>query len=82
VTELDYGDMTDFDDAGRGFVGTLEDPVIAADDGHVVWDCSRYDFIKGDAPDTANPSLWRQGELVARHGLFELADGLYQVRGR
>ena len=27
------------------------------------------------------PSLWRQGKLVAKHGLFELTDGVYQVRG-
>jgi alkyl sulfatase BDS1-like metallo-beta-lactamase superfamily hydrolase len=47
----------------------------------VVWDCSKYNFIAGDAPDTANPSLWRQGKLVAKHGLFELTDGMYQVRG-
>ena len=81
MTDLDYTDQTDFDDVERGFVGTLDDPVITAADGHVVWDCSKYDFIAGDAPDTANPSLWRQGKLVARHGLFELTDGMYQVRG-
>jgi alkyl sulfatase BDS1-like metallo-beta-lactamase superfamily hydrolase len=81
MTDLDYTDQTDFGDVERGFVGTLDDPVITAADGHVVWDCSKYDFIAGDAPDTANPSLWRQGKLVAKHGLFELTDGMYQVRG-
>ena len=81
MADLDYADLTDFDDVERGFVGTLDDPVILAADGHVVWDCSRYDFIKGDAPGTANPSLWRQGKLAARHGLYELTDGVYQVRG-
>jgi alkyl sulfatase BDS1-like metallo-beta-lactamase superfamily hydrolase len=81
MTDLDYTDQTDFDDVERGFVGTLDDPVITAADGHVVWDCSKYNFIEGDAPDTANPSLWRQGKLVAKHGLFELTDGVYQVRG-
>jgi alkyl sulfatase BDS1-like metallo-beta-lactamase superfamily hydrolase len=81
MTDLDYTDQTDFGDVERGFVGTLDDPVITAADGHVVWDCSKYDFITGDAPDTANPSLWRQGKLVAKHGLFELTDGVYQVRG-
>ena len=81
MADLDYSDTTDFDDVDRGFVGTLDDPVITAADGHVVWDCSKYDFIQGDAPSTANPSLWRQGKLVARHGLFELTGGVYQVRG-
>ena len=76
-----FTDTTDFEDVERGFVGTLDDPVITAADGHVVWDCSKYDFIQGDAPSTANPSLCRQGKLVARHGLFELTGGVYQVRG-
>ncbi len=81
MAALDYNDRTDFDDAERGFVATLDDPVITAADGHVVWDCSRYDFMSGDAPETAHPSLWRQGQLAAKHGLFELTDGVYQVRG-
>ena len=81
MADLDFTDTTDFEDVERGFVGTLDDPVITAADGHVVWDCSKYDFIQGDAPSTANPSLWRQGKLVARHGLFELTGGVYQVRG-
>ena len=37
--------------------------------------------LTGDAPDTANPSLWRQGQLVREHGLYELTEGVYQVRG-
>ena len=81
MADLDFSDRSDFDDVDRGFVGTLEDPVITATDGHVVWDCSKYDFITGDAPDTADPSLWRQGKLAAKHGLFEVTDGVYQVRG-
>jgi alkyl sulfatase BDS1-like metallo-beta-lactamase superfamily hydrolase len=76
-----YEDTTDFDDVDRGFVATRTDPVITAADGHVVWDCGKYDFITGDAPDTANPSLWRQGKLAAKHGLYELTNGVYQVRG-
>lgn len=44
-------------------------------DGHVVWHCSRYDVITSQAPRTANASLWRQGELVAKHGLFEMTAG-------
>ena len=78
---LPFDDTADFDDADRGFLGTLDDPVIRDDDGNVVWDTSAYDFIDGDAPASVNPSLWRQSKLVAKHGLFELVEGLYQVRG-
>jgi alkyl sulfatase BDS1-like metallo-beta-lactamase superfamily hydrolase len=81
MTDLDYSDRTDFDDVDRGFIATLDDPVIKGADGHVVWDCDRYAFITGDAPETANPSLWRQGKLAAKHGLYEIGEGVYQVRG-
>ena len=37
--------------------------------------------MKGDAPDTVNPSLWRQGKLNSIHGLFEVVPGIYQIRG-
>lgn len=49
----------------------------------MVWDISRYDFITDgtSAPDTVNPSLWRQAQLNKRHGLFEVAPKCWQVRG-
>ena len=28
-----------------------------------------------------NPSLWRQAKLNGLHGLFQVAEGIYQVRG-
>ncbi|MGF6822310.1 alkyl sulfatase BDS1-like metallo-beta-lactamase superfamily hydrolase [Microbacterium sp. ZKA21] len=78
---LPFEDETDFDAADRGFLGTLDDPKIRDAAGEVVWDASTYDFLAGDAPDTVNPSLWRQSKLVAKHGLFEVVPGLYQARG-
>lgn len=70
MTDLDYSDRADFDDVDRGFIATLDDPVITGADGHVVWGCSKYDFMHGDCRSTANPCLWRQGQLAGRHGLF------------
>ena len=81
VGTLPFGDTSDFDDADRGFLGTLADPVIRDGDGNAVWDASAYDFVDGDAPASVNPSLWRQSRLVAKHGLFEVVEGIYQVRG-
>ncbi len=46
-----------------------------------MWDNDSYAFIDGDAPDSVNPSLWRQAGLVAMQGLFEVVEGIYQVRG-
>src|SRR5271165_613777 len=79
--QLPFADTEDFQDAGRGFVGTLSDPLVEATDGRVVWDAGSYDFLDGECPETVNPSLWRQGQLTAMHGLFEVAQGIYQVRG-
>ena len=74
-------DRQDFDDVERGFIATLTDPLVRNASGTVVWDANAYDFIDGDAPDTVNASLWRQGKLVAKHGLFEVVPGIYQARG-
>ncbi|MGV8965523.1 MAG: alkyl/aryl-sulfatase [Cellulomonas sp.] len=78
---LPMGDTQDFTDADRGFIARSPDRQIRADDGRVVWDLDAYGFLTGSAPDTAHPSLWRQGQLVAKDGLFEVVPGLYQVRG-
>ncbi|MBB1158149.1 alkyl/aryl-sulfatase [Amycolatopsis dendrobii] len=81
LDELPFADRSDFDDASRGFVAGVEPSVVRGPNGRVVWDVDAYQFLDGDAPDTVNPSLWRQSQLVAKHGLFEVAVGLYQVRG-
>lgn len=81
AARLPFADDADFAAAERGFIGTLEDPKVLDAAGEVVWDASTYDFIDGEAPDSVNPSLWRQSRLVAKHGLFEVVPGLYQVRG-
>lgn len=74
-------DTQDFDDARRGRVGRGTTRQITAADGRVVWDLDAYAFLDGPCPDTANPSLWRQGQLLIEDGLFEVTPGIYQVRG-
>ncbi|TIC88261.1 MBL fold metallo-hydrolase [Nocardioides sp. GY 10113] len=78
---LPFDDTRDFEDAERGLLGRLEPCVITAVDGRVVWDNASYGFLDGPAPDSVNPSLWRQSNLVAIDGLFEVVEGIYQVRG-
>jgi alkyl sulfatase BDS1-like metallo-beta-lactamase superfamily hydrolase len=79
--DLRFEDRRDFEDAKRGFVGALSPALIKGTDGRVVWDAESYAFLDGECPEAVNPSLWRQAQLVRVHGLFELATGLYQVRG-
>ncbi|WP_211360343.1 alkyl/aryl-sulfatase [Actinocorallia herbida] len=74
-------DRTDFENAEKGFVGTTSDKTIKDAGGRVVWDFGSYDFLDGACPETVNPSLWRQSQLTAKHGLFQVAHGIYQVRG-
>ncbi|MGW5001439.1 alkyl/aryl-sulfatase [Streptomyces hydrogenans] len=78
---LPFEDTTDFEDAERGFLGALVPGIVEAEDGRVVWDNDAYDFLKGDCPGTANPSLWRQAQLASKQGLYEVTEGIYQVRG-
>jgi len=77
----DFADRQDYAFAERGFVGSRAEPKITAADGRVVWDLAAYDFLKGPAPASVNPSLWRQSQLLAKHGLFEVTKGVWQVRG-
>ncbi|MEM9226006.1 MAG: alkyl sulfatase dimerization domain-containing protein, partial [Pseudomonadota bacterium] len=78
---LALDDQGDFRDADRGLVAQIEAPAILDNKGNKVWDIEGYGFVEGTAPSTVNPSLWRQSKLNARHGLFKVADGLWQVRG-
>lgn len=81
MSALPFQDRTDFEDADRGFVGALEPCVVKDAKGRVIWDNDAYAFVQGECPETANPSLWRQAQLVSKQGLYEVTDGIYQVRG-
>jgi alkyl sulfatase BDS1-like metallo-beta-lactamase superfamily hydrolase len=74
-------DTEDEEFAARGFVGSLSDPVIRDANGTPVWTLGAYDWVKGDPPETVNPSLWRHARLLARHGLYRVHERIYQVRG-
>ena len=75
-------DRKDFDFASRGFIATRPDPVIKHESGaRAAFDLSAYKFLEGQAPPSANPSLWRQAQILTKHGLFKVAERIYQVRG-
>jgi alkyl sulfatase BDS1-like metallo-beta-lactamase superfamily hydrolase len=80
VDELSFEDTSDQGLAARGLIASLPDRVTTSD-GRPVWDTHQFDFVGGEAPETANPSLWRQERLNGIGGLFEVVDGIYQVRG-
>ncbi|MGV0594340.1 alkyl/aryl-sulfatase [Mycolicibacterium porcinum] len=81
LTSLPFGDTRDFEDTDRGFIAALEPCVVRSADGTVVWDNDAYAFLAGEAPTSVHPSLWRQSQLCAKQGLYEVVPGIYQVRG-
>ncbi len=81
AAQLPLDDPSDFEDARRGRLAQIEGGVIRNNKGAVIWDANSFDFIKGAAPASVNPSLWRQSMLNAEHGLFEVVPGIYQFRG-
>ena len=82
LEKLPFEDRRDFEEAARGFIAPLADGPIVKDNGDWVFDPHRLNFISEDreSPDTVNPSLWRQGQLYASGGLYEVCDRIYQVR--
>jgi alkyl sulfatase BDS1-like metallo-beta-lactamase superfamily hydrolase len=82
LTALPFADTADFDDAARGFLGTIDHAKVTSAQGRAVWSLEPYGFLsEAEAPTTVNPSLWRQSRLNMHHGLFEVVPGVYQVRG-
>jgi alkyl sulfatase BDS1-like metallo-beta-lactamase superfamily hydrolase len=77
---LALDDGADFEDARRGLLASDPGMEIATASGRV-FSPRQFAFVEGDAPPSVNPSLWRQAKLNGLHGLFQVADGIYQVRG-
>src|SRR5215470_5661558 len=83
---LSFADAQDFEDAKRGLIATLPEPVIIKGQGDIpAWNLQQFAFVSGgpenNAPPTVNPSLWRNAKLNMNHGLFKVVDGIWQVRG-
>ena len=80
---LPLDDPRDAANATRGKIAEIPDGLIQTADGRIIWDRRPYAFLDArEAPDTVNPSLWRQARLNAVHGLFEVVpDKVWQIRG-
>ena len=81
---LNFNDREDFENATRGFIGRPDTLTIRNAQGTVVWDLESYKTYIGNdkpAPDTVNPSLWRNAQLNMQYGLFQVHERIFQVRG-
>lgn len=79
---LDFSDEQEKSFAEKGLIAAPESLELKDEKGKVVWSQKAYSFVENaDAPATVNPSLWRNTQLNHLYGLFEVSDGIYQVRG-
>ncbi|MFV0533605.1 MAG: alkyl/aryl-sulfatase [Cumulibacter sp.] len=69
------------EDVLRGFITAPETVRVQREGGGTTWSLEPYDFLDGDCPDEVHPSLWRISQLNRTPGLFEVCEGIYQVRG-
>jgi alkyl sulfatase BDS1-like metallo-beta-lactamase superfamily hydrolase len=78
----ELADRQDFGDAAWGLIAPWPGQVASSTDGHVIFDPDWFGFIGDEvpAPDTVNPSLWRQSQVMRRGGLYRVTDGVYQAR--
>lgn len=76
-------DPKDLERVKRGFIAARTEPLVTDEQGRKVIDTGAYEFLRDgrEAPDTVNPHLWRHATLNAHHGLFEVAEDVWQVRG-
>lgn len=80
---LDFEDKSEAEFATRGLIAAPETLELKDEQGNVVWSQKAYSFLHDyeKAPDTVNPSLWENTKNNHVYGLFEVIDGIYQVRG-
>lgn len=78
---LDFQDTTEIDFSERGLIAAPENLELKNENGKVIWSQKAYEFVEHCCPDSANPSLWRNTAMNHKYGLFEVQEGIYQVRG-
>lgn len=82
-SKLDFDNREESEFAVRGLIDAPEELELVNENGEVVWSQKAYDFLDDyeKAPDSVNPSLWENTKDNHAYGLFEVCDGIYQVRG-
>ena len=81
--QLDFNDKQEYEFATRGLIAAPETLELVDEDGSVIWSQAAYAFLDEyeEAPDSVNPSLWENTRNNHAYGLFEVCEGIYQVRG-
>lgn len=80
-TTMPVDDGQDASFVHHGFIAAPTETKVYNRDGKLVWDMALMNWVTGEAPDTVNPSLWRQMSLLKEYGLYKIADNVWQARG-
>ena len=82
-SKLDFEDTSEYENATKGLIAAPETLELKDADGNIVWSQKAYSFVDNHekAPDMVNPSLWENTKNNHAYGLFEVVEGIYQVRG-
>ena len=83
LSQLDFADTSEYENATRGLIAAPEALELKDAEGNVIWSQAAYSFLDDyeEAPATVNPSLWENTKNNHAYGLFEVTEGIYQVRG-
>ncbi|MGT2429004.1 MBL fold metallo-hydrolase [Cupriavidus basilensis] len=84
LNQLPFKDRQDFEDAQRGLIARPDPAAMRAAYGNVGASVAALAAQVGNdklAPDSVNPSLWRNAQLLSNYGLYKVTDRIYQVRG-
>lgn len=80
--KMPFEDVRDFAEQEKGFIAAPDYKEIKADAGHIAWSMGKYEFLLEEKDyQSIHPSLQRQATLNMNYGLYEVIDGIYQVRG-
>ncbi len=63
------GEQLDIEEAHRGQIASDPDLLIKRADGKILWDPKSFDFVKGDAPASVNPSGMKTSETSQSYEL-------------
>lgn len=79
-TNLPFAENQELSLAKQNCVAPLNELEIKKDD-QVIWSQKAYEFLEGECPDCANPSLWENARCNHQTGLFQVSEQIFQIRG-
>lgn len=70
------------DPVTRGFIATWPNAEVRDATGRIVWTLAGYEFLDDAEPaPSVHPGLWAHARRNLAHGLFQVTERIYQVRG-